>query len=351
MTEALAAYIGVPHVIDVSDPYDPRGPTVSADGKTAFTTLAFDSDEFTIEQFDAAEAASKVAREAGVQVEYDGGLAYAGTPAEPGSEMLGIAVAIVVLAIAFGSLVAMSLPIGVALVGLLVGTSGIGIASGYMSVPEITTIVAGMIGLGVGIDYALFILARHRQNLENGMPLPVAIGRANATAGLSVLFAGVTVMVAIAGLQVAGIPMLTMMGWGSALMVGVVMIAAVTLLPGLLGLVGKRVNSLRVPFVKPKSAASTDTFSARWTARVVAKPVRYGVVAALLLAVIAAPVAALRIGFSDDGNADPSTTARKSYDLLAEGFGPGFNGPLQVVLEAGRPRCSSRPRPTASPPH
>jgi RND superfamily putative drug exporter len=227
----------------------------------------------------------------------------------------------------------MSLPIAVALIGLLVGTSAIGILSGVMTVPSITLIVASMLGLGVGIDYALFILARHRQNLDDGMPVPEAVGRANATAGLSVLFAGVTVVVAIAGLQVAGIPMLTMMGWGSALMVAIVMLAAVTLLPGLLGLAGRKVNSLRVPFVKQKPANNPRSKSGRWAAKVVARPVRYGIIAAVLLGVLAAPVAALRIGFSDDGNAAPASTLRKSYDLLADGFGPGFNGPIQVSVE------------------
>ena len=130
-----------------------------------------------------------------------------------------------------------------------------------------------MLGLGVGIDYALFILARHRQNLDDGMPVPEAVGRANATAGLSVLFAGVTVVVAIAGLQVSGIPMMTMMGWASALMVAVTMLAAVTLLPALLGLVGTRVNSLRVPVHQAEAGATTRrSKSARWAARVVAKP-------------------------------------------------------------------------------
>ena len=209
-----------PHVIGVSDPYDPRGPTVSKDGNTAFTTVAYSNKTLEVTQYDAAQKAVQGVRDAGVQVEYDGGLGYLAGDAEPGSEKLGILVAVVVLAVAFGSLVAMSLPILVALVGLLIGISSIGIMSGMLAVPEIATIVAMMLGLGVGIDYALFILARHRQHLEEGMPVPEAIGRANATAGLSVLFAGITVVVAIAGLQVSGIPMMTMMGWASALMVG-----------------------------------------------------------------------------------------------------------------------------------
>ncbi|HEX7187382.1 MAG TPA: MMPL family transporter [Actinomycetes bacterium] len=331
--EARAELAEVPHVVAVTNPYAPRGPTVSEDGRTAFLTLAFDTDKIERPEYDAAHAATKSLRDAGMQVEYSGALGIAKDDGEPGSEMIGLAIAIVVLAIAFGSLMAMSLPIGVALIGLLVGSSSIGILAGYVAVPTITTIVATMLGLGVGIDYALFILSRHRQNLADGMSVPEAVGRANATAGLSVLFAGITVVVAIASLQTAGIPMLTTMGWGSAIMVAVTMVAAVTLLPGLLGLVGRRVNSLRVPFVRPKPANDLHTMSGRWAARVVARPVRYGLVATVLLGILAAPAFALRIGFPDDGNAVPSSTLRQSYDLVADGFGPGFNGPLQVAVE------------------
>ncbi|MGZ4637772.1 MAG: MMPL family transporter [Actinomycetes bacterium] len=333
VADTIAELKKSPHVVAVTDPYDPRGPTVSKDGKTAFATVGYDAKKVGVAEFDAADHAVKGVRDAGVQVEYDGDLGYAKGDAEPGSEKIGILVAVVVLAVAFGSLVAMSLPIVVALVGILIGISGIGILSGQLAVPQIATIVAMMLGLGVGIDYALFILARHRQNLEAGMPVPEAIGRANATAGLSVLFAGVTVVVAIAGLQVSGIPMMTMMGWASALMVLVTLVAAVTLLPALLGVAGRRVNSLRVPFIKQKPADNPRSKSARWAAKVVAKPVRFGVVAAVLLGVLAAPVFAMRLGFADAGNDGPSTTTRRAYDLLAEGYGPGVNGPLQVVVE------------------
>jgi RND superfamily putative drug exporter len=306
---------------------------VSPDGSTAFATLAFDTDKIGPVEYEAAQAATQGLRDAGMQVEYTGLLGLAETTDPPTSEMLGLLIAVIVLAVAFGSLVAMTLPIGVALIGLFVGGSAIGILSGYLAVPSITLIVATMLGLGVGIDYALFILARHRQNLAEGMPVPEAVGRANATAGLSVLFAGITVIVAVASLQVAGIPMLTAMGWGTALMVAVTMVAAVSLLPGLLGLVGRRVNSLRVPFVRQRQLAPAETRSGRWAKRVVARPVRYGVVAAVLLGVLAIPAFALRIGFADDGNAVPGSTLRSSYDLLADGFGPGFNGQLQVAVE------------------
>jgi putative drug exporter of the RND superfamily len=333
VARAITALEKGPHVTGVSDPYNPRGPTLSKDGKTAFTTVAFNKEKIEVAQYDAAQKAVQVVRDAGVQVEYDAGLGYAGAAAGPSSEGIGILVAVVVLVVAFGSLVAMSIPIVVALVGLMIGVSTIGIVSGQVGVPEIATIVAIMLGLGVGIDYALFILSRHRQHLDEGMPVPEAIGRANATAGLSVLFAGVTVLVAIAGLQVSGIPMMTMMGWASALMVGIIVLAAITLLPAVLGIVGRKVNSLRVPFIKQKPANDPRSKSARWAAKVVAKPVRFAVVASVILGVLAAPVFAMRLGFADAGNDAATTTTRKAYDIVADAYGPGVNGPLSVVVE------------------
>ncbi len=317
----------------MSSPYDPRGPTVSEDGQTAFATVAFDIQKVGVEELDAAEKAVQDVRDAGIQVEYDGGLGYAELPEGGDSEKIGIILAIVILAVAFGSLVAMSLPIVTALMAIVVGSSAIGIMSGLVDVPKITGVVAMMLGLGVGIDYALFILTRHRQNLAAGQSVPVAIGRANATAGLSVLFAGFTVMVAILGLKVSGVPMLEKMGYGSAIMVAVVMLASVTLLPAILGVVKHRVNSAKVPFVKQQPAYNPDAASARWTARVVNKPLRYGGVAAVILGVLAIPVFSMHLGFADAGNDAKDSTTRKSYDLMADGYGAGTNGPLQVVLD------------------
>ena len=318
----------------MSSPYDPRGPTVSADGKTAFATVGFDTEKVGLTEYDAAEKAVQGLRDAGIQVEYDGGLGYAKVSGGGNSEMIGILMAVIILAIAFGSLVAMSLPIVAALTAIVVGSSAIGIMAGIVAVPEVTGVVAIMLGLGVGIDYALFILSRHRQNLAAGLSVPVAIGRANATAGLSVLFAGVTVIVAILGLKVAGIPMMTMMGYGSAIMVAVVMLAAITLLPAMLGVVKHRVNSARVPFIRPKATYDPDGSSARWAARVVARPVRYGGAAALALGILAIPVFSMHLGFADAGNDAPTSTTRKAYDLMADGYGPGTNGPFQVVVDA-----------------
>ncbi len=333
--QAVEQLAAGPNVIAVSSPYDPRGPTLSEDGQTAFATVGFDLDKIGSAEFDAAEEAVQAVRDAGIQVEYDGGLGYANVAAAGNSELIGVLMAIVILAIAFGSLVAMSLPIATALMAIAVGSSTIGVMAGLVPVPKIAGVVAMMLGLGVGIDYALFILSRHRQNLAAGQSVPVAIGRANATAGLSVLFAGVTVIVAILGLKVSGVPMMEMMGFGSAIMVAVVMIASITLLPAMLGVVKHRVNSARVPFVKQKPAYDPNAASARWAARVVAKPVRYGVAAAGVLVVLAVPVFSMHLGFADAGNDAPSSTTRKAYDLMADGYGPGTNGPLQVVVDNG----------------
>jgi RND superfamily putative drug exporter len=322
-----------PHVRAVTSPFDPRGPTVSEDGRTAFATVAFTSEKVGSDDYDAAQQAVQELRDAGVQVEYDGGLGYADAPAGGNSEMIGILMAVVILAIAFGSLVAMSLPIVAALMAIVIGSSTIGVLSGLVAVPKVTGVVAMMLGLGVGIDYALFILARHRQNLASGQSVPVAIGRANATAGLSVLFAGVTVIVAILGLQVSGIPMMTMMGYGSAIMVAVTMLASITLLPAMLGVVKHRVNSARVPFIKQRPAYDADARSARWAARVVAHPVRFGGAAALVLGILAIPVLSMHLGFADAGNDAPDSTTRQAYDLMADAYGPGTNGPLEVVLD------------------
>ena len=331
--EAVQNLSDVPHVIAVSSPFEARGPTVSADGQTAFATVGFDIEKVHATEFDAAEKAVQDLRDSGIDVEYDGGLGYANVPAGGKSELIGILMAVIILAVAFGSLVAMSLPILTALVAIVVGSSAIGIMSGVVPVPKITGIVAMMLGLGVGIDYALFVLSRHRQNLAAGQSVPVAVGRANATAGLSVLFAGVTVIVAILGLKVSGIPMMTMTGYGSAIMVAVVMLASITLLPAMLGVVKHRVNSARVPFVKPKPAYHPDGASARWASRVVAQPLRYGGAAALLLILLAIPMLSMHLGFADAGNDAPDSTTRKAYDLMADGYGPGTNGPLQVVLD------------------
>jgi len=188
-----------------------------------------------------------------------------------------------------------------------------------------------MIGLGVGIDYALFIVTRHREHLHQGHTVEDAAGRAIATAGQAVLFAGTTVVIAICGLQFVGIPMVSMMGYATAVVVAVSVIAAITLLPAFMGFAGHKIDSWRVPFVKVSATGDEHAFASRWSRHVARHPWRYLLGSLALLGTLAVPFASIRLGMTDHGNDPTDRTTRKSYDLLAEGFGRGFNGPLLLI--------------------
>jgi RND superfamily putative drug exporter len=235
--------------------------------------------------------------------------------------------------VAFGSFVAMGLPIVTALFGIFVGAAGVGVLSAFVDVPEFSLILCMMVGLGVGIDYALFIVTRHRQHLHEGMSVEDAAGTANATAGQAVLFAGTTVVIAILGLFIAGFPAISSMGMSVALVVSVAMAAAVTLLPGLLGLAGTKIDKLSIHRKRHIAKPAEQTVSGRWAHHVGSHPVRYALMSLGALFAIAIPAFSMRIGTPDDGNAAEGTTQRIAYEQLADGFGPGFNGPVQVVVE------------------
>ncbi|MCU1502421.1 MAG: hypothetical protein JWM12_1775 [Ilumatobacteraceae bacterium] len=319
-------------VAGVTDPFVAQSAAVSPDGQTAYLDVAYSLDKLTVTQLDDATTAADTARAAGVQTEFTGALAQLAKH-DPSSELIGIGVAIVVLLIAFGSVVAMGLPILTALMGLFVGAAGVGLLSAVMDVPEFSLILCMMVGLGVGIDYALFIVTRHRQHLHDGMSVEDSAGTAIATAGQAVLFAGTTVVVAILGLFLAGLPALTSMGVSVALVVVVAMLAATTLLPGLLGLAGTKIDKLSIHRKRHVVKPAQETFSGRRAHHVGTHPVRYAVIGLVALCVVATPALSMRIGTPDDGNASAQTTQRKAYDLLADGFGAGFNGPIQVVIE------------------
>src|SRR3954471_4463527 len=319
-------------VADVTDPFGAQSAAVSQDGQTAYVDVAYALDKLTVTQLHDAQAAASAASAGGVQTELTGQLALLDKK-DPSSELIGIAVAIIVLLIAFGSVVAMGLPIVTALMSLFVGAAGVGVLSAFMDVPEFSLILCMMIGLGVGIDYALFIVTRHRQHLHDGMSVEDSAGTANATAGQAVLFAGTTVVIAILGLFLAGLPTISAMGVSVALVVIVAMAAAITLLPGLLGLAGTRIDKLSIHRKGHVTKPAAETISGRWAHHVGSHPVRYAVVGLGLLCAIAVPSLSMRIGTPDDGNAAPHTTQRMAYDHLAASFGPGFNGPIQVVVE------------------
>ncbi|MCD9197788.1 MMPL family transporter [Aeromicrobium wangtongii] len=260
-------------------------------------------------------------------------------PANVG-EVVGLVVAAVILVVAFGSLLAAGLPLAVALFGLLVGASLIPLLGLLLDVPVWAPVMAAMVGLGVGIDYALFLLSRHREYLTAGVPAAESVGRSLATAGQAVVFAGTTVVVAILGLAFAGLPFVTAGGVAVAAVVLVMVLAAITLLPALLGLAGQRLQARGLLARRGKERRrGTDAAVLRWSrwgAHVTRHAAAYAVAGTLLLLALAAPVLALRLGLPDQGSYPQERTERRAYDLVAEGFGPGATGPMVVAVDLSR---------------
>ncbi|TLF97839.1 MMPL family transporter [Nocardia cyriacigeorgica] len=310
---------------------------IAADGRTGLIEVSYRvaREELADADRDAVAEALTVAREAGLTAEAGGDAAAA--PDEGAGEGIGVLVAAVVLLITLGSLLAAGLPLLVAAAGLTVGLAVITAASGFADLNTDTSALALMLGIAVAIDYSLFIILRYRQLAAQGYALPEAAGQAVGRAGSAVLFAGLTVVIALAGLAVVGIPVLTQVGVAAAFTVAMAVIAALTLLPALLGWGGDRL----VRSTRRGTGSARMTMGRRWAATVVAHrmPVMLGATAILLLAAV--PALDLRLGFPDDGTAPADTTQRKAYDLIADGFGPGVNGPLTVVVDAGADGAAS----------
>ena len=316
---------------------------VSHDGTIAYARVQYDhkAGDLPADTLTRLEAAARPATAAGVQVAFGGGITdFFNNPPTGNADAIGLLVAIIILLLAFGSVIAMSLPIGTALFGLAVGLSLISLLAAVTTIGTVAPILGTMIGLGVGIDYSLFILTRHRQNLVGGMPVIDSIGLANGTAGQAVLFAGSTVVIAICGLALAGIPYITWLGLTSALVVLVMMAAAVTLIPALLGLAGPHLNKVHAPRVRrahrghdhPSLTGGRSDGWARW-ARLMSRHRWAAVLASLVvLLVLASPLLGMRLGQVDDGSAPTTSTQRRAYDLISQGFGPGFNGPLVLAV-------------------
>ncbi|HJW60630.1 MAG TPA: MMPL family transporter, partial [Actinomycetota bacterium] len=266
-------------------PLDPRAGAISPDGSVAFASVRSDLQpgEVTPEAFRGLDRAVHAARRAGLAVEFRGAIVDVASQPETGAaELFGLAAAVLILLVAFGSVVAMGLPIGTALVGLLVGLSGVTLVGALVDIPTIAPLLAVMIGIGVGIDYALFVVTRFRQSLADGLTVPEAAGHANATAGQSVVFAGGTVVIAILGLWLTGIPFVGAMGLATAVVVAVAVLAAVTLLPALLGVIGRRIDRLRLPALRRRQGAgpARSTWT-RWGRAIDRRPWAYALGAVL----------------------------------------------------------------------
>ncbi len=372
-----AAYAHDPAVLSAVGPFDPGGAAqLSRDGRIATISLEL-RDGPTKLTDDAAQALLDVAqpaRAAGFAVAAAGYLGNdLSAPGSGSSEAIGLLAAIVVLLLTFGTVVAMGLPILSALFGLAIGLGLITVLSRIVQVPSAAPALATMIGLGVGIDYALFVVTRHRAELATGLEPHEAAARATATAGGAIVFAGSTVVVALCSLLLTGIPLVGQLGVVAALTVLVAMVAAVTLLPAALALVGRRIDALPLPHHRTRDRRSERSVNfrslgdqdstligtqpgptpprsgrsardahqptpapaargwSRWAHAVTAHPWRALVTAVVLLAILALPLRTLHLGQSDNGQLPRDTTARQAYDLLSEGFGPGTNGPLLIA--------------------
>ncbi|MGP3981075.1 MMPL family transporter [Streptomyces sp. KR80] len=363
MTETLDEIEELPGVAAVTSPYGADGAAqISRDGHTAYATVTFekpaeDLDRGQVQRVvDTAQAAEADGPDVpgGLQVELGGaGIALTEKSQAHISEVVGILAAAVVLFLAFGSLLAMLLPIATALVSVGTAYLGIGLLGHVMTVADFAPMLGVLIGLGVGIDYALFIVTRHRRGLRQGLPVAEAVQRAVATSGRAVVFAGVTVCIALLGMLVLRLQFLNGVALAAALTVVLTVAASVTLLPALLGLIGLKALSRRerrhLVEHGPQPELPTG-FAARWSAFVERHPKILGAVAAVVMLVLAVPTTSLHLGTSDQGNNAASTTTRQAYDLLAGdaaqsgdagdsggsgggGFGPGFNGPLTLVSE------------------
>ncbi|MDH6111627.1 RND superfamily putative drug exporter [Kitasatospora sp. MAP12-15] len=340
VNQAVASLQQLPHVLSAVNPLPSSG-ALSADQKTAYITVRFASNPTSFGQsyLQGVDAAVAPIRAAGVQVEYGGPLGELARPkaADLVSEAIGFAVAIVVLLIGFGSVIAAGMPLVSALISVIVGLSCLSLLAIVSTFATVSPTLATMIGLGVGIDYALFLITRHRQQLIDGADPVAGAGRAVATSGRAVLVSGCTVIVALAGLYVSRVSFIGKLGVAAAVTVITAVLGALTLVPALLGLVGRRIDRLQVrpPVAEGGSAAGSEIEGGwhRYAQRVERRPWWFLVGGLLVVGILAIPLFSIRLGHIDDGADPTSFTDRRAFDLISAGFGPGANGPLTIVVD------------------
>ena len=336
--KVIAAAKTVDHVTGAGDPFAQKGGAISPQGNVGFVVVQFDGQGWSLPANvipDFKSATEKAAAGSAVQIAYTG-QAVQEQPEQGASELIGIVAAIIILLIVFGTLLPALIPIVLAILAVALGISVLTIAAGFTDFNTITPILASMIGLGVGIDYSLFIVTRFRQALHDGATPKDAAATAASTAGRAVIFAGSTVAISVVGLATIGLDFITKMGIGASLSVLTSVAVAVTLLPAVLALLGHKVDRLKIPFIKTPDdslAAAQKTAVARWGRFVTSHAWVFLIVPLAVMLLFAAPVAGVHLGAADAGTAPKSTTQRVAYDWLAEGFGPGFNGPLIVAVD------------------
>ena len=339
--QTVADLKAIPGVTSAVSPLSSEGKSfLSKDGTIGYIPVTLDISPGALTTADAQRIldAADPAKDAGMQVAVGG---YVGQqlskPNTDKSDLIGLGAAVIILLLAFGTATAMALPIVTAVLGLACALAIIQLLGNLFDVPSVAPTLATMIGLGVGIDYALFIVTRHKLQLKSGMEVRESIARAAATAGGAVCFAGGTVVIALCSLAVAGIPLVRNMGVSAAVSVVVAVLAAITLLPALLGLLGPKIDSLRVKLGRTHPDDHEPHGWARWARGVADRPIPAMTISVLILVVLAIPILNLQLGQADNGELPKSTTARQSYDLISEGFGPGATGPLLVAVKLGSP--------------
>jgi len=347
--EGVAALKKLPQVNSVTGPYSQAGHLsglMSADKQSAYLSVLLNTNsaDVTIPEaqrvFDVAAAP---ARKVGIVTEAGGTIgSVLASDVKDDSAVIGIIAAMVILALVFGSLVAMGLPIVTAIFGLAIGLSVIGLLGNVANIPSVAPTLATMLGLGVGIDYALFMVTRHHDNVRAGVAVKESIARTTATSGASIVFAGGTVVVAITSLAIAQIPIVTALGYTSAIVVFVAIIGAITLLPALLAIVGTKIFAVKIPkFLRPKDSNPMDGIWAKWAHAVVNHPLIAAGIALSILIPLILPFFSLQFGQPDTA-LDPTTqTQRRAYDLIEQGWGPGYNGPFLLAVEITPPAAVS----------
>jgi putative drug exporter of the RND superfamily len=319
---------------EVVSPYSEEGAhQISEDGTIAYAEVNL-SDRDSDELVDIGEQARAIVADAnvpGTQVELGGDIAFEQPPFS--SEVVGFIAAMIILLIAFGSLLAMGLPLITAIFGIVTGIAIVGLVVNVIGMPSFSNQAVAMIGIGVGIDYALFIVTRYREGLQDGLTPECATMRALDTAGRAVLFAGCTVIIAILGLFTIGLDMIRGLAVGISIGVLMTMLAALTLLPAILGFVGNNIDRLGLPHRRRAERAGHQSIWYRWSRVIQRRPWPAALASAALLILLTIPLFGMRLGFGDAGNQPTDFTVRRAYDLISEGFGPGANGPLLLVAE------------------
>ena len=359
VNSAMANVAKLPHVLNAVSPFAvPNSPQVAKNGTTAYGNVSWDVvppslDTAYLHQLDNAVAP---ARTAGLQVEYGGGAGQIGqTTDDKASEIIGLSCALVLLLFMFGSVVAAVMPLLSALFSVFAGLALVGLLAAAITFPTTAPTVATLLGLGVAIDYGLFLMARHREQLDHGVPVIKSAGRATATSGAAIVVAGSTVVVSILGLYVSGVPFVGAMGLASAIVVAVAMLAALTLMPAFMGVAKQNVRAIKdrraakratrgnldeataaarlAKLTAASDEAHENSAFARWGRKVSNRPWPWAIAATGVLVVLAIPLFSLRLGQLDAGTNPTSESIRRAYDLIATNFGPGANGPLTVVVQ------------------